>query len=621
MFFRTKKYLRLGVVALMAVIAMISPSFAADPQPYGFSIQSSGDSSLDAVLTDSSQLQSLREKAPAGPFALVSRAKDDVPRLETALHSFGYYDGHVIIQIDGRSLDDATLIDDLQAFAADKSVGIEAKVELGPQYHLGRVEITGDYPAEVGQKLAITSGQPAIASTVLAARSQLLTALRERGYALAQVDPPTAVADDQDHSLDVAFKVSAGPRLTIGTITIEGTHEVNEAFVRKRLSVHTGQLYQPSVIEAARVDLSSLGVFSGVAAKTGTQPDANGQIPLTFDVQERPKHVVGVTGAYSTDLGGTPKVTWSDRNLFGNAEQLNLSAAATGLGGGATRGLGYNFSGQFIKPDFLIRDQSLEYDLGIVKRNLQAYDQDAVTTGTSLHRKLTETWSASVGISAEVEQILQESVFRHYQLIGLPLGAAYDNTGQTNPLLDPTHGMRAAATVTPSESFGHRDASFVTMQASGSSYIDLAQLGVSSEGRSVIALRGLVGSVQGASQFQLPPDQRFYGGGSGTVRGFRYQSVGPLFSDANPIGGTAIDAGTIEFRQRLFEDFGAAVFVDAGQVSDASLPFQGVPRVGAGGGLRYYTSIGAIRIDVALPINRPAGGDKYELYFGLGQAF
>ena len=53
----------------------------------------------------------------------------------------------------------------------------------------------------------------------------------------------------------------------------------------------------------------------------------------------------------------------------------------------------------------------------------------------------------------------------------------------------------------------------------------------------------------------------------------------------------------------------------------ASVPFTGTPRIGAGLGVRYYTAIGPIRLDVALPVNRPTHSDAFELYIGLGQAF
>jgi len=120
---------------------------------------------------------------------------------------------------------------------------------------------------------------------------------------------------------------------------------------------------------------------------------------------------------------------------------------------------------------------------------------------------------------------------------------------------------------------------------------------------------------------EIPPDQRFYAGGSGTVRGYRYQSLGPQFSANKPLGGTALAAGTIELRQRFGESWGMAVFADGGQLSPGSRPFQGKFQVGVGTGVRYYTSIGAIRLDVAAPVARPKGGDIGEIYVGLGQAF
>ena len=66
---------------------------------------------------------------------------------------------------------------------------------------------------------------------------------------------------------------------------------------------------------------------------------------------------------------------------------------------------------------------------------------------------------------------------------------------------------------------------------------------------------------------------------------------------------------------------GPAVFADAGQVTANGPPFAGTWRVGVGAGARYYTPIGPIRLDVAFPLNRQPGGDSFELYIGIGQAF
>jgi translocation and assembly module TamA len=210
---------------------------------------------------------------------------------------------------------------------------------------------------------------------------------------------------------------------------------------------------------------------------------------------------------------------------------------------------------------------------------------------------------------------------RDYTLVALPLTAKFDSTGLTNPLDDALHGVRAALSAAPTQSFGDRSATFLILQATASTYFDFSSIGWTAPGRSVLALRGLVGSAQGATAFDLPPDQRFYGGGSTTVRGFKYQSVGPQFPDNEPEGGAAIDAVGVEFRQRVWGPVGAAVFADAAQVNSGNTPFQGTLREGVGAGVRYYTPIGPIRVDFAVPVNKPPGGDSFELYLGIGQAF
>jgi translocation and assembly module TamA len=141
-------------------------------------------------------------------------------------------------------------------------------------------------------------------------------------------------------------------------------------------------------------------------------------------------------------------------------------------------------------------------------------------------------------------------------------------------------------------------------------------------GRSVLAGRALAGIAQGAGELSLPPDQRFYAGGTSTIRGYGYQVVGPVFPQTYiPVGGTAITAAGLEFRQRFYSNWGAVAFVDAGQVSASLKATRDDVRVGAGAGMRYYTPIGPIRFDIAVPVSRRPGEDSFEVYIGLGQAF
>jgi translocation and assembly module TamA len=600
-----------------------TPVEAADPQPYKVHIDKTGNSDLDDALHQTALLATLRKQAPVDPFGLVARAATDVPRVQSALESFGYYQSRVTISAAGRDISDPDLLTYLDGVPNGQTIDVYVAIKTGPLYHLRHVTVDGQVPKDATDKLQLQQGQPAVASDVLAAGTRLLTALQEEGYALAKVEQPDAVADDQAHAIDVTFKVDPGPRANIGEIAITGTgaHDVDEGVLRRAIRVKTGDLYRPSRIEEARKSILALGVFSGVEARASDQLDAEGRVPLSFDVSERPRHAVTLTAAYSTDLGFSAGVTWSDRNLFDGAEQLNLSAAINGIGGTAASSIGYNVTAQFLKPEFYARDQTLEFDIGAIRQKLDAYDQTAETVAVLARRKFSKLWSGSVGLSVEQDDITQELVQRTYQLVSVPFTVSYDSTGVESLLQEATQGARARFSVTPTQPFGNSTATFVTLEARGSAYVDLSDFGIEKPADGVLAFRALLADVQGAGQFDLPPDRRLYAGGTDTVRGYRYQSIGPLFPDKKPIGGTAVDAATVEFRQHLFGNFGAALFVDAGQASATGVPFSGTPRAGAGLGVRYYTPIGPVRLDAALPLTPVPGGDSFEIYIGLGQAF
>ncbi|MBC7800375.1 MAG: outer membrane protein assembly factor, partial [Gemmatimonadaceae bacterium] len=115
------------------------PARAADPQPYTVTLPPVGDAALDLALRDSSNLLSLQETAPVGPFALVNRARDDQARLMAALNSFGHYAARVTIQVAGRPLDDPGLPALLEAASAP--VAVMVGIEAGPVFRLRRVTL------------------------------------------------------------------------------------------------------------------------------------------------------------------------------------------------------------------------------------------------------------------------------------------------------------------------------------------------------------------------------------------------------------------------------------------------------------------------------------------------
>jgi translocation and assembly module TamA len=495
---------------------------AADPQPYNVTIATTGVSPLDATLNDSAQLVTLHGKGEVPPFALVERARSDIQRLQTALDSFGYYDAKIAIAIDGHDVADPELPTYLDSVAG--AVAVKVTIDKGPLFTLGKITIDGPLPPSDANALGLKTGDPAVAGNVLDGQSRLLNALLEDGYALAKVDAPVAYLDESTRTLSLSFHVATGPKAAIGDIAFKGLKDVNEDFARRALTVHPGDPYKPSKIEEARQALTKLGVFTGVSVHAADHLSPDGRIALVFDVQERKQHAVALTGAYSTDLGISLSATWSHRNLFGNAEQLNLTAAGTGLGN-ATSGLGYTLSAQFIKPLFLRPDQTLEFDVSAIKQQLDAYDQKVETVAGFLRRKFTPQWTGSLGLTFAHDDVTQEGTQTLYELVAAPITVTYDTTGITDVLRDPTSGLRASAAITPTQSFGAGSLTFFVLQASASTYFD-----ISGNGRSVLALRGLAGSILGGSNLSVPPDQRLYAGGSATVRGFAYQSIGPQFA-------------------------------------------------------------------------------------------
>jgi translocation and assembly module TamA len=224
-----------------------------------------------------------------------------------------------------------------------------------------------------------------------------------------------------------------------------------------------------------------------------------------------------------------------------------------------------------------------------------------------------------------VPEVVGVNTTYHYTLLAVPVTVAFDSTNLASPLQDPRRGIRASLSVAPTLAIGRPDSTFVINQIKLAGYFDLDHVLPTAPGRTVLAARALAGLADGAGELSLPPDQRFYAGGSGTIRGYVYQSVGPKFVDpeSTPIGGTEFTAGSLELRQRFGTNFGAALFADAGQVNSSLKAAVGQFDIGVGAGLRYYTPIGPIRLDVAVPTKRlPAPyDDAFEVYIGLGQAF
>jgi translocation and assembly module TamA len=106
------------------------------------------------------------------------------------------------------------------------------------------------------------------------------------------------------------------------------------------------------------------------------------------------------------------------------------------------------------------------------------------------------------------------------------------------------------------------------------------------------------------------------------VRGYDYQSLGPRNKDDDPLGGDSLLEFSTELRWKLAKTWGIVGFLDGGMVYDSNSPdFGNDLRWGAGLGFRYYTAIGPVRLDVAVPVNPRSDDDAFQFYISIGQSF
>ena len=131
--------------------------------------------------------------------------------------------------------------------------------------------------------------------------------------------------------------------------------------------------------------------------------------------------------------------------------------------------------------------------------------------------------------------------------------------------------------------------------------------------RQRLITRGTMGGTNAIEFDRLPASLRFYAGGSQSVRGYQYQSLGPTDDQGVVIGGKYLLTGSVEYELRLNQDWGWALFIDAG---NAVNDFKTAMKQGVGTGIRWQTPVGPLRFDLASAISEP--GRPWRFHINIG---
>ena len=591
-------------VSLLAVMPVLAQETRYEVQIKGVEDREG----LNTLLRDVSRLVALRDEPPPSPIGLRRRADADLDRMTAALRSAGFYDAIVELEID------------VEAQPAQ----VVVNVEEGERYRITSLtlkgrdgnDLPGDLPSAADLGLAV--GSPADGPEIQAAEGRILPRFAEKGYAYAAVLDRKYIVDHAKNGMDITYMIDPGPKVSFGRIEVSGLEDVEERAVRRRMPWRPGLPYTPAIMEEGRQALADLGVFSSVRVRLADAPDEDGKAPVLIDVQERDMRYVGFGADYSTEDGFGANAYWGHRNLLGGAEQFRVGAQIAGISRRGTTTdvseLDYRLITTYKQPDFLSRRQSLNLSAEAISERPDAYRRDAIVLTAAVDRKFNRELTGSLGVTLEQSKIDESQQSTTNTLLGVPLALTWD---ESNDLLNPTEGFRLAGNVTPYFAAFGDSSSFATARVSGSTYFDF-----SDEGKYVAAFRGVYGAVVGGGLLDVPADKRFYAGGGGSIRGYGYQDVGPLDAEGEPTGGVSLLEFSAEMRIKVTENIGVVPFIDAGNVYTTEYPDFGEGlRYAAGIGGRYYTPIGPIRVDAAIPLNKRRGDNSFQLYVSIGQAF
>jgi translocation and assembly module TamA len=617
------------------------PAATPDALPYAITVEGTEDSGLRRALEGASTLYRLRQEAPPDGEGLLRRTEVDLARLTDVVWGAGYYDGRISIAI-GRTRLEAgraiapDVVRRVESYRGREPVPVRILVEPGPIFTLRSVTArearTGlpFAPEELPSRIVTRDqGRDAASATVLAAEARIIDHFRNAGHPFAKVTRRDPVVDHPARAVDIAFLVDPGPFAHLGSITVRGTEAVDPAVVRSFIYATPGDPYSPKALADIRRSVSRIEALGSVRVREGEALDASGGLPIAVDVTERPPRLFGFSARFSTVDGPGFRTYWAHRNLFGGAERLRLEADLFYADRDFPRfdpvtgkkedpldlsNLGGRFTASFLKPALYGTRWDFLLDATAARETTESYTSRFVNGTAALRYRFTDTFSVQGGLEVERGQSSDSLGQVDYTLVGLPLSVTYDST---DSLLDPTRGIRATASVAPYPEFMGSDPGIVVARAQASTYYALDE-----DARYVLAGRLAVGSIAGAALDEIPANRRFYAGGGGSVRGYEYRTLSPVDAFGEPIGGRSLIEGSFEARIKVTDTIGIVPFVDAGTAFESSFPdFDETIRVAAGLGLRYYTAIGPIRLDVAVPLNPRPGDPAAAFYISLGQAF
>lgn len=427
-----------------------------------------------------------------------------------------------------------------------------------------------------------------------AKRASLRSLLLDR-YPAANVSTSQATVDPERKSAALFLTLDSGPAFSYGAMRIEGLRRYPASVVERINPIHPGEPYTQAKLLELQSRLQDSPYFASASVHMDIDPAHPDAVPVQVQVVENKARTLGLGIGASTDTGPRAQVSYRDLNLLGRAWRLSgtlkVAQKEQTLGGELQfpqTGAGYQNS----------------LTAGLTRTDVEGEVTRTLTLGAKrsrLHGKI----ETSQGLSYTREQ---------QDVAGAPgdhsaaLVASWSWTRRdVDSLLYPTRGTLFNVQANAAHQGLLSDQSFVRGYGKATWFHPLGDKGQ-------LILRGELGAVAADNRDGIPSDYLFRTGGDQTVRGYAYQSLGVPEGDAI-VGGRWLAVASVEYVYWLRPQWGAAVFVDAGDAADQFVDLD--PVLGYGLGARWKSPIGLLGLDVA----RGQETDETRLHFSVGYSF
>ncbi len=495
-------------------------------------------------------------------------------------------------------------------------------IEEGPKYTFGDITFDSTLPGVNKERftelVGTKKGDLYDAEAVENAIDAMVDELGDQGFAFVDIEPKLKRNED-DLTIDLAYKIEEGPRVYVERINITGNMRTLDEVVRREFRLAEGDPFSTSKLQRSEQRLKNLGFFKDVKVtnERGSAPD---RVVINVQVEEQSTGEISLGAGYSSTDGALTDIGIRERNLLGHGQDLRFKATL------ATQRQQFDIG--FTEPYFLDRELAAGFDLFKITQDFRtesSFDRESVGGRLRAGYKLTEHLDHSLKYSYEEVDITDVSDYASRfvkdqegtnvtSLVGHAL--TYD---KRNNSLDPTEGyfMRLSQDVA---GLGG-DSKFFRNELQGAWYYPVYP-------QWVFSLAGTGGNVLGLDGDLKIQDRFFLGGRS--LRGFDTAGIGPRdITTRDALGGNTYYTGTAELQFPLgLDDFGitGAVFVDAGTLygvdeTGPEIVDEGSLRAAGGVGLGWKSPFGPIRIDFSQAFLKETYDETEAIRFNFGTKF